>query len=173
MKGMQAVGVSLVVLAAIGWYLRSPAGDSPRPQRRASDPAVTPTVIDRAGPAAEPNSPAAGEPLQPVSVAAATPPAPAPLDEHSLMSTLRELGDSAPQKSLQLARDGNVRFPNSPDAAEREWYVCKSLVNLEDFYGAREEARSMVAKYPDTPWASDVERHLLVNPLDLPGDPQP
>ena len=95
------------------------------------------------------------------------------MDEPALMNTLRELGDSAPADTLRMARAGNARFPDSPDAAERTWYICKSLVNLENFYEAREEARLMVQKYPGTPFTDDVERHLLTNPLDLPGDPPP
>jgi TolA-binding protein len=89
------------------------------------------------------------------------------------MSTLRALGDSEPERSLQLAREAEQRFPGSADAPEQAWYVCKSLVNLERFYEARDEARAMVDQYPGTPWAEDVARHLLVNPLDLPGDPAP
>lgn len=94
-------------------------------------------------------------------------------DEASLMSTLRALGDSDPQRSLQLVSAAERRFPASPDAAERSWYVCKSLVNLERFYDAREAARRMVNEYPGTSWANDVARHLLVNPLGPPGDLDP
>jgi hypothetical protein len=92
-------------------------------------------------------------------------------DEASLMSTLRALVDSDPERSLQLARAAEQRFPTSPDAAERRWYVCKSLVNLERFYDAREEAKRMADEYPGTPWTADVARHLLVNPPDLPENP--
>jgi hypothetical protein len=126
-----------------------------------------------AQPSAEPQSRPTSEPYQTVSVAVTPPSAPKALDETAIMSTLRELGDSQPQRSLELAREGNARFAGSPDAAEREWYVCKSLVNLENFRDARDEARSMVAAFPNTPWALDVQRHLLTNPLDLPGDPPP
>jgi hypothetical protein len=94
-------------------------------------------------------------------------------DEASLMDTLRALGDSDPERSLQLARAAEQRFPASPDAAERSWYVCKALVNLERFYDARDEARRMVTDYPGTAWTADVARHLLVNPLGLTGDPAP
>ena len=89
------------------------------------------------------------------------------------MSELRELGDSAPEYSLALAREGNARFATSPEAAERAWYVCKSLVNLQDFHAARDEAQAMVQRYANTSWANDVARHLLVNPLDLPSQPAP
>lgn len=91
--------------------------------------------------------------------------------EPALMQTLRALGDSDPQRSLQLASEAERRFPDSPDAPERAWYVCKSLVNLERFSDARHEAKLMVEKYAGTSWASDVARHLLVNPPGMPGDP--
>jgi len=87
------------------------------------------------------------------------------------MHALRALGDSDPQRSLQLAREAEQGYPDSPDAAERAWYVCKSLVNLERFTDARHEAKRMVDKYSDTSWAADVARHLLVNPPGLPDDP--
>jgi hypothetical protein len=135
--------------------------------------AAAPAPPVPAAPSAEPHSTPAAEPYQTVSVAVTPPSAPKALDEPAIMSTLRELGDSQPQRSLELARDGNARFPGSPDAAERAWYVCKSLVNLENFRDARDEARRMVAAFPNTPWALDVQRHLLTNPLDLPGDPPP
>lgn len=87
-----------------------------------------------------------------------------PLDEATLMARLRSLGETAPLLSLQLARDGNARAPQSLDAPERAWFIVKSLVNLQRFEDARAEARTMVDAYRDTPFALDVERHLLVHP---------
>jgi len=96
-----------------------------------------------------------------------------PLDEAEIMTELRELADSSPEYSLALARQGNARFPGTPDAAERAWYICKSLVNLQDFHAARDEAKALVERYENTPWANDAARHLLVNPLDFSADPPP
>jgi len=90
------------------------------------------------------------------------------LDEPLLMARLRALGESAPLDSIALARQGNERFPESSDAPERAWRVAKSLVNLGRFHEARDEAQAMVTRYPGTPWTLDVERHLLVHPLDQP-----
>jgi hypothetical protein len=162
--------LAVMAASAVVWYVQSrpdnmsvraaPVGGtaSPAPVTQPREP-----LVERRAPA---------DLAQPTVTAAVREPS-APLDERSIMNTLRELGDSVPERSLKLAREGNERFPNSLDAAERGWYICKSLVNLEDFYDAREEARAMVAKYPGTEWATDVQRHLLVNPLDLPGDPPP
>jgi hypothetical protein len=86
------------------------------------------------------------------------------LVEATLMARLHELGETNPPLSLQLAREGNARFPSSPDAPERAWIVVKSLVNMAQFKEAQAEARIMVAKYPNDPRALDVQRHLLTNP---------
>jgi len=157
-------------MAVIVWYARAPAADSNASAQRASAPVALPAALDRD---LEPVSPKAAQPIQAVSVSIERAQPTGAVDEHLLMNRLRELGDSAPFSSLQMARQGNRLFPDSPEAAERHWYVCKSLVNLENFAEARDEARAMVAAYPGTPWANDVQRHLLVNPLDLPGDPAP
>jgi hypothetical protein len=164
------VWLAAVAAVAVAWYVQSRPSDVPTDVTQAEQTAVPPPATEPA-PLVERNAPP--DAIQAATVTAAVRAPSAPLDEAAIMSTLRELGDSVPDRSLKLAREGNERFPNSPDAAERGWYICKSLVNLEDFYDAREEARALVAKYPGTEWATDVQRHLLVNPLDLPGDPPP
>jgi len=88
--------------------------------------------------------------------------------EPALMATLREIGGTAPQRSIDLARDGQRRFPNSADAPERAFVIVQSLVNLRRFHEARDEAREMVRRYPDNAFALDAQRHLLVYPLDQP-----
>ena len=167
------VCVIIAAVSAIAWYACSRPTEAPARARPASAAVSMPPSFAPREVAAEPEQPSATELAHSVSVFPRTPEPAVPFDENMLMSTLRELGDSQPQRSLEMAREGNLRFPDSPDAAERTWFVCKSLVNLQNFYDAREEAKAMVAKYPGTPWASDIQRHLLVNPLDLPGDPPP
>jgi hypothetical protein len=88
-----------------------------------------------------------------------------PRDERSLMAKLHELGETNPPVSLELAKEGNDRFPDSADAPERSWILVKSLVNMGRFDEARAEAATMVKMYPETSWSQDVERHLLVAPL--------
>jgi len=124
---------------------------------------------------AQPSSPPiAAAPAQPVAAPAApiaAPPrrdAPAAPSETALMATLREIGGTAPLRSIELAREGQRRFPNSADAPERAFIVVQSLVNLRRFHEARDEAREMVRKYPDNQFALDAQRHLLVYPLDQP-----
>ncbi len=86
------------------------------------------------------------------------------------MANLHALGETDPALSLELARQGNARFPSGPGAAERAWIVCKALTNLERFDEAHEEAEVMVKRYPGTPWAMDVTRHILVNPGTHPAE---
>jgi hypothetical protein len=85
-------------------------------------------------------------------------------DEPSLMTTLRGLRGSDPERTLALARDGNQRFPNSPDVAERSWVIVKSLSDLGRHDEARAEGRILLERFRDTRWGEDVYRHLFVNP---------
>lgn len=174
MKGRVALLLLAAVLAGFLW-LRHLASPPAPPRAEAASPSEDSEAVGRrlspvaASPAASPLI----TPRPPITSASAaeTPPASATgLDEPAVMDTLRQLGDSAPTFSLALAREANRQYPNSADAAERGFYICKSLVNLERFLDARAEARLMVEQFRGTAWASDVERHLLVNPFGPPPD---
>src|SRR6478735_1029005 len=90
--------------------------------------------------------------------------------EATIMQRLHAIGEADPAAALALAFEGNARFPASADAPERGWIICRSLVELRRFPEAVAEARLVVDRYPDTPWALDVERHLLVNPMSDPSE---
>jgi hypothetical protein len=168
-KAMKAAALLTVCVAGYAFWRgrQAPVRSS---TARQAEPVLTATD-DRTD--ALPETTESAPPRAIVQVAAASPVVVAKKKDgdQQVMAALREAGDSSPLFSLELARDAIRRFPNSPNAAERAWYICKSLVNLGRFREARDEARSMVATYAGTAWALDVERHLLVNPLDLPGDP--
>jgi hypothetical protein len=66
------------------------------------------------------------------------------VNEAALMVRLRQLEETDPPLSLRLAREGNARFPNSPDAPERAFIVVKSLVDMARFKEAQGEARKML-----------------------------
>jgi hypothetical protein len=93
-------------------------------------------------------------------------PAPAPLppaapprdDEGSLMSELRAVKERDPKRALELAREGNRRFPNSEAAAERASIAIHALTALGQTSEARGEAEDMVNRYPDNEWVREIER---------------
>jgi len=89
-------------------------------------------------------------------------------DEPGLMTQLRQLVDNAPGRTIELAREGQKRFPGSPDAPERSWMIAKALVSLGRFEEACGEARHLMRRSPENVWAIDAMRHLLLHPLDLP-----
>ena len=90
--------------------------------------------------------------------------------EGSTTKRLHELSESDPATALRLAIAGNLQSPGSAEAPERGWIICRSLVNLRRFSEAVAAARVVRDQYPDTPWALDVERHLLVNPMSDPAE---
>ncbi|MGA3123146.1 MAG: hypothetical protein ABSF69_20435 [Polyangiaceae bacterium] len=87
-----------------------------------------------------------------------------PSDEASLMQRLRAIEDSDPAQALDLARDGDRRFPKSRDSAERAMIEVKSLAREGKLSEARGAAEVMVNQYPGTPWALEVERHTGAHP---------
>jgi TolA-binding protein len=88
------------------------------------------------------------------------------VNEAALMVRLHQLRETDPPLSLQLAREGNARFPHGPDAPERAFIVAKSLVDMGRFKEAQQEARLMLTNYPNDPQTLDVQRHLLSIPLE-------
>jgi len=86
------------------------------------------------------------------------------------MERLHQLGPSDPSASLELAREGNRRFPSSPDAPERASIIVRSLSSLGRHPEARIEALEMERRYPDTEWTRDVHRHMFLNPPDHPAE---
>ena len=107
-------------------------------------------------------------PTEPITRAAET--ATAPDLEATIMARLHAIAAREPATALGLALQGNARFPDSPDAAERGWIICRSLVELKRFPEAVAEARVVVEHYPNTPWAEDVAAHLLINPMSDPSE---
>jgi len=84
------------------------------------------------------------------------------------MAELREVGLEDPELSLYLAREADARFPASPAGAERGWYEVRALVDLKRTAEAVARARTLVERYPENPFALDVAKHLLTNPMTDP-----
>ena len=60
--------------------------------------------------------------------------------------------------AIQLAREGNRRFPDSALAPERQSILIHSLADNEQRSEARGEAEHMVNHYPDSDWVREIER---------------
>ena len=160
----------VVVVAAIAYFLLRP------PLQTAEDahPESPARPAEEVPPPPAPGRTAAPTKESGVNAPAIAPPAPAQPrtgaagDDLVAMGTLRELLNSEPRRAIELARQANKRAPDSPDAAERAWIVVKALASLKRFHEARDEAAAMAGRYPDSSWAMDAKRHMLVQPLDLP-----
>ena len=162
-------------LSAVTVLARRHQGDAraaPEPERGAApdrEPSALPaTPLPVNAPLAKVTTPPPGAASSARPARAGTPPLDGggrPGEEAVLMERLRGLESSDPPLTLSLAREGNARFPNSPDAPERAWMVVRSLVNMQRFSEAHDEAQTMVNRYPGTSWSQDVQRHLLSNPL--------
>jgi hypothetical protein len=160
--GLTAIGVGVVVWRASRTARLEPTADEPAESSR-------PAPTESPPPPPPPAKPDAD--TRPTVAVAARPHSPTEksLDdlnrtEAALMTRLRDLSGSEPALSLQLAREGNLRFKDSPDEAERRWYIVRSLMNLGRPEEARAEARVLLDQYPTSEWAQDVHRHLFVNP---------
>jgi len=89
---------------------------------------------------------------------AATPEQVSQLDEARLMARLRAVSGSDLSLAVKLAREGNRRFPDSPDAPERTSILIHALAGLDQPMEARGEAEGMVNHYPDSEWVREIER---------------
>jgi cytoskeletal protein RodZ len=144
--------IIVAVATAIFWFAvrktdrKTLDRDAPEEQPIAS--AVTST----APPAAEENpQPTPGK-------SAATPSAAnTPSDESQLMVQLRRVKETNLELAIQLARDGNQRFPKSADAPERASILIHALSGLNRPSEARGEAEDMVNRYPDSAWVHEIE----------------
>ena len=78
--------------------------------------------------------------------------------EANLMARLREArnrGDNP--RAIQLAREGNRRYPDTASAPERHAILVHALADIEQRNEARGEAELMVNHYPESHWVKEVE----------------
>ena len=80
-----------------------------------------------------------------------------PLNEAVLMARLRKVAGSDFPLAVELARAGNRRFPDSPDAPERASILIHALAAEGKANEARGEAEYAVNHYPDSQWVRDME----------------
>jgi hypothetical protein len=132
---------------------------------------VQPAPPAPAAPAPAPGPPAASAPAPgpgPVAASQNTPPpAPPPppsveaavarMNEAVLMAKLREVAKSDSAQAIELARAGNKKFPDSPDAPERSSILIHALITQNQLSEGRAEAEYMVNHYPDSHWVREIE----------------
>jgi pyruvate/2-oxoglutarate dehydrogenase complex dihydrolipoamide acyltransferase (E2) component len=118
-------------------------------------------------PAAAPPAPAPA-PTQPAAAAQNAPPAAPPpsadvqqavarMNESVLMARLREVARTDSAQAIEIARAGNKRFPDSPDAPERASILIHALITQNKLSEGRAEAEYMVNHYPDSSWVREIE----------------
>jgi hypothetical protein len=146
-----ACGFVLVLACAALWHARSTPHAEPPVEKEGGRPGTS-----AAGGADQPTPPPGSAPVRPA--AAATPAQVAQLDEARLMARLRAASGTDPALAVQLAREGNRRFPDSPDAPERTSILIHALAGLDHSMEARGEAEEMVNHYPDSAWVREIER---------------
>ena len=175
-----AVGALLLAVAIVVWHARTEERSQAEKRRRGATtqttglgatetspaagatPAAAPAAADTApAPAAAPPSgPPAAAPNSP-------PPSPAPsasmqamvarMEESVLMARLREVAKTDSLQAIELARAGNKKFPDSPDAPERTSILIHALVTQNQLSEGRGEAEYMVNHYPDSAWVREIE----------------
>ena len=81
-----------------------------------------------------------------------------PPNEAVLMARLRSVAGSNFPLAVELARAGNRRFPDSPNAPERTSILIHALAAEGLARDARGEAEAAVNHYPDSSWVQEIER---------------
>jgi hypothetical protein len=156
--GRRALTLGLVLSALAG--LLVVAARRPAEPRPATSVALTtlPTADEkeRAPAPAAPNA-AALQRAQPPAAASGGP-APAAFDEGDLMRALRGAREHDPALAVELAREGNRRFPNSADAPERSSILIHALAEQGLAAEARGAAEEMVNQAPDSAWVREIEQ---------------
>jgi len=146
-----------LVLTGLGWLLMRSAEPSDRDRQALA----TPNISDEATsvpPALA--SERASAPEQRIDPSTSPPPPPvaaSTMDEATLMRALRATNGGNHERVIELAREGNRRFPKSSEAPERASILIHSLAALGRASEARGEAEDMVNRYPDSPGVREIE----------------
>jgi hypothetical protein len=166
-KGVWAglVVVAAVALGAAAFLRAKPAPVAPPPEAHAPTAPVAAALPVAATQQRAPSSPSAPHPSGPdqspplptAPAATADSEAAAPLKESVLMARLRSIAGTNFPLAVELARAGNRRFPDSPDAPERTSILSHALAAQGMARDARGEAEYAVNHYPDSSWVQEIE----------------
>ena len=153
-----AIGALALAIAIAVWHGLSadetPAGKRPPLPRREPRGRPRPRRFP-----APPSGPAAAAPNAPPDAAApsaAVEATVARMNEAVLMAHLREVARTDSAQTIEIARAGNKKFPDSPDAPERYSILIHALITQDKLSEGRAEAEYMVNHFPDSSW---VRRH--------------
>jgi hypothetical protein len=148
---LAAAGLAIALLVACAALWRAKSAPHPEAPAQSAPASVSADRAVPGSPAASGQRPAPPPgPLSPAQLAE--------LDEARLMARLRLAAGSDPALAVQLAREGNRRFPDSRDAPERTSILIHALAGQDLSMEARGEAEEMVNHYPDSEWVREIER---------------
>ncbi|HSS39902.1 MAG TPA: hypothetical protein VLT58_14140 [Polyangia bacterium] len=159
------VVVAGVALGAVTFLRAKPAPVVPKSEAQVTTTPLAPAAPGTAAPPPAPASSAAAHPpaAEQSPPPKTTPPPPASADaaatlkESVLMARLRSAAGSNYPLAVELARTGNWRFPDSPDAPERTSILIHALAAQGLSRDARGEAEFAVNHYPDSSWVREIE----------------
>jgi len=159
-----AIGAAILAAAVVAVLWQSESSGGKAKPAGGTVPATAEVIPPRLAPSPPPataTSPVPTEPPRPQAASPDTRPAspPAQLGEAGLMERLRKARATGQHGlAIQLAREGNRRFPDSASAPERHSILIHSLADDEQRTEARGEAEYMVNHYPDSDWVREIER---------------
>ena len=79
------------------------------------------------------------------------------MNEAVLMARLREVARTDSAQTIEIARAGNKKFPDTPDAPERYSILIHALITQDKLSEGRAEAEYMVNHFPDSSWVRQIE----------------
>src|SRR5207244_4367520 len=136
-----AFGLVIVAAAMVALMGRARRSDQPASMRPEAPvlAAPAPAPVAPAPPVAPPAAVVDAAPAKPAPRPAGAAKLAAKLSEPQLMVRLRDLKQKDPAAAIELAREGNRRFPDSPDAPERASILVHALAALDRPSEARGE----------------------------------
>jgi hypothetical protein len=157
-----AIGALALAIAIAVWHglsadetpaVKQPAPPPPAAEPPAPPPAPAPAPPPPSGPAAAAQNapPDAAPPSAGVATTVAR------MNEAVLMAHLREVARTDSAQTIEIARAGNKKFPDSPEAPERYSILIHALITQDKLSEGRAEAEYMVNHFPDSSWVRDIE----------------
>ena len=85
-------------------------------------------------------------------------------EEAALMDRLRKAVKGDPQTAVNLADEGERRFPESPLREEREALAIDAFINMQKMGSARGRAEFFLRRYPNGKYAAHVGNMTGMHP---------